>query len=185
MVGRLTAKKEGIVQLIYFVTICHVTVFNMLSTTLSIYANGAPFFSSPAQVGTIFSTLAMVALLLRIPLGILSDRVGRKPVFFMSLVANLVSFLIFYTATDTFTLLIASAVKGIESSIFVPTMLAVISDLFSGQRKQKVLGFYTLSSAVGIFLGPFIINLLLTVTDLRNTFFVALMIELVVIFFLF
>jgi MFS family permease len=64
-------------------------------------------------------------------------------------------------------------------------MLATISDLFSGQRKQKVLGFYTLSSAVGVFLGPFIINLLLVVTDLRATFFVALMIELVVILFSF
>jgi len=157
----------------------------MLSTTLPIYASDPPFFSSPAQVGIIFSASAIVALLLRVPLGILSDRLGRKTVFLTSLVANLVSFLIFYTATNTLTLLIASALKGIESAIFVPTMLATISDLFSGQRKQEVLGFYTLSSAVGIFLGPFIISLLLTVTDLRTTFFVALMIELVVILFSF
>jgi len=106
------------------------------------------------QVGFINSAFLLMAGLLSLPLGILSDRVGRK------LVAGLGAFIV--SATSFLLCLSETPMQmvwiylcfGVGLAAFGPTMMAIVVDFSPRTHRGRSYGWYTMALYTSMSLGP-------------------------------
>ena len=164
------------VSAIYVSTILGMTATAIGGTVLVLYAMelGGSIF----EVGLVSSAGAYVALALRIPMGALSDRLGRRRILIIGTLSFTVSALLSALATNAWMLVFARLIEGLGWSIFMPVGMALISDI---SHDVEALRRYTLSSGLGFFIGPVLSTALLSFLDLRDLFYVSLAFWLIVL----
>lgn len=164
------------VSAIYVSTILGMTATAIGGTVLVLYAMelGGSIF----EVGLVSSAGAYVALALRIPMGALSDRLGRRRILIIGTLSFTVSALLSALATNAWMLVFARLIEGLGWSIFMPVGMALISDV---SHDVEALRRYTLSSGLGFFIGPVLSTALLSFLDLRDLFYVSLAFWLIVL----
>lgn len=170
----VTSKRT--VSAIYVSTILGMTATAIGGTVLVLYAMelGGSIF----EVGLVSSAGAYVALALRIPMGALSDRLGRRRILIIGTLSFTVSALLSALATNAWMLVFARLIEGLGWSIFMPVGMALISDV---SHDVEALRRYTLSSGLGFFIGPVLSTVLLSFLDLRDLFYVSLAFWLIVL----
>jgi DHA1 family multidrug resistance protein-like MFS transporter len=94
------------------------------------------------------ATYALMQLICAPLWGVLSDRVGRKPVLTLGVLGYAVSLLMFGLATSFWMLFVARSLSGILSSATMPTAMAFIGD--SAPEKERSAGMGQLGAAMGI-----------------------------------
>lgn len=154
------------------------TVYNVLPIVLPIYMSYAPFYASPEEIGLLAAVPTFTSLLLRIPFGILSDKKDKKLILAISLVSGTASFVLFYYSKSILLLVLASIVYGISVSTFIPISLSIISSLYKREEQEKSLGLYTFASAIGVVLGPAILNIFFVFAGVQDSFILSLVIAL-------
>ncbi|GAB4588217.1 MFS transporter [Nocardia sp. IFM 10818] len=93
--------------------------------------------------------------------GRLSDRLGRKPFLISGTLICAVGTAGLGLAPNLVWFLIASAVAGVGSGMFSPTLQASVADIVGPRtRGGPVLAGYQMSADLGTFLGPYLIGLL-------------------------
>jgi len=157
------------ISAIYASTILGMTATAISGTILVLFAMelGGSIF----EVGLVSSAGAYVALALRIPMGALSDRIGRKRILVIGTFSFTVSALLSAFATSAWILILAKLIEGLGWSIFMPVGMALISDV---SQDVEALRKYTLASGLGFFTGPVLSTALLSFFDLRALFYVSL-----------
>ena len=121
-------------------------------------------------ITTIWSTMGIV---LQVPFGILSDRLGRKPMLLYPTFVGFMGSLIRALATDPSHLLLAAFVGGTAGGGFFPVLLSMIADVTSTREEQKkAIGTLYLFSSIGMLLGPVLCTILLSLPGigLRNIY---------------
>lgn len=123
---------------------------------------------------SLITTITGSMSILQIPLGILSDRFGRKFVLVMVQILNLIGMLIFVLATDPNYLILAALIAGPTDAGQIPIYLTMIADKTgqtSEERKETIGFFYTLVS-IGLLVGPLTSSLLLqfSIANLQNIY---------------
>jgi multidrug resistance protein len=123
-------------------------------------------------LGIIFGVYAAMLLLFSIPMGLLSDRVGRRP-----LIATGTFLLAFATALFGFSttvthLLIARTVQGISAAATWSAGLALLADTTDPSRLGERMGISLSAVALGTVLGPVIGGLLFEHLGYAATFLV-------------
>jgi MFS family permease len=163
----VTSKRT--ISAIYASTILGMTATAISGTILVLYAMelGGSIF----EVGLVSSAGAYVALALRIPVGALSDRIGRRRILIIGTLSFTVSALLSAFATNAWILILAKLIEGLGWSIFMPVGMALISDV---SKDVEALRRYTLSSGIGFFIGPVLSTALLSFLNLRSLFYVSL-----------
>ena len=163
----ITSKRT--ISAIYASTILGMTATAISGTILVLYAMelGGSIF----EVGLVSSAGAYVALALRIPMGALSDRMGRRRILIIGTLSFTISALLSAFATNAWILIIAKLIEGLGWSIFMPVGMALISDI---SKDVEALRRYTLSSGLGFFMGPLLSTALLSFLNLRSLFYVSL-----------
>ncbi len=154
-------------------TLLNSTALSMLGTLISMYAM-IYFKANTLEIGLLSSMNSLTALLLTIPGGLASDRIGRKIMIIMSMILNVASFIFAYTAIGLFMLIISVILSGASYANFGPTMQSLVADLATADVRKKVVGLYTIASSVGFFIGPAICSLLLQFTSIKDIFLVTL-----------
>jgi MFS transporter, DHA1 family, multidrug resistance protein len=110
--------------------------------------------ADPFQVGLINSSFLLVAGLLSLPLGILSDRLGRKVLVVSGLLISAgTSFLLYYSRTPA-QMIYIYLMFGIGLAAFAPTMMAMVADFSPPTHLGRSYGWYTLAIYGGMSLGP-------------------------------
>ena len=106
----------------------------MFSMGFGITIPAVPIFAR--DIGTSYIGVGLVGVayglsytILAIPLGRLSDRVGRKNVFAFASILSLVASLSYVFASRTEHLMVARALEGVAWASFFPTVEAVSADL--------------------------------------------------------
>ena len=129
----------------------------MLLPVLALYA--ADFeHSSPALIGLALGVYGLSQALLQIPFGMLSDRIGRKPVIYGGLLLFGLGSVIAATAASIWVVILGRAVQG--SGAIASTILALLSDLTRDELRTKAMAFIGMSIgltfAAALLIGPWV-----------------------------
>jgi len=125
---------------------------NMRLPVVPLYAKSLGI--NTAQIGFINAAFFLIAGFLSLPLGFVSDRLGRKLLASMGLlVLTVASFMLYFS--NTFILLTLSYFFiGIGMAAFGPTMMSFVADISPATHLGRSYGWYTTALYCGMSLGP-------------------------------
>lgn len=110
--------------------------------------------ASTAQVGMINSAFMLMAGLLSLPLGLVSDRVGPKRLAAAGvLVLSATSFLLCWSRTPLQLMLVYLAF-GTGLAAFGPTMMSLVADIAPATHLGRAYGWYTTALYTSMSIGP-------------------------------
>jgi MFS transporter, DHA1 family, multidrug resistance protein len=107
-----------------------------------------------AQVGMINSAFLLMAGLLSLPLGIVSDRLGRKLLISVGLLISACTSLLLYFATSALQMVWIYLFFGVGLAAFGPTMMSMVADFSPSTHLGRAYGWYTTALYGGMSLGP-------------------------------
>ena len=106
------------------------------------------------QVGIINSAFLLMAGLLSLPLGILSDRLGRKRLACLGvLILSGTSFLLYFSKTPL-QMVFIYLFFGVGLAAFGPTMMSLVADISPPTHLGRSYGWYTTALYTSMSLGP-------------------------------
>jgi multidrug resistance protein len=117
------------------------------------------FGASPAMFGVLVSTYAACQLVAGPILGRISDRVGRKPVLYVSQLGTVVGFLILAFAHSLWMLFLGRIIDGLTAGN-ITVAQAYVSDVTEPQNRGKAFGLIGVAFGLGFLVGPGISGML-------------------------
>src|SRR5512138_959540 len=112
------------------------------------------FGAGGRELGWMMSMYSLMQLICAPLWGILSDRIGRKPVLAFGVLGYAISLFLFGLATNFWMLFLARTLSGILSSATMPTAMAYIGDNAPEQERSAGMGQIGAATGIGIVLGP-------------------------------
>lgn len=142
-----------------FNILCSTGLFAVFSSTIS-KSPVLPMFAAhlgaePSAVGLIAAVSAFMGVVASIPAGIASDRFGRKRLLMVSAVVFAAAPFFYLFVTELWQLALVRFFHGLSTAIFIPVSMALVSDLFHGERGEK-LGWFSTSTLLGRFIAPLV-----------------------------
>lgn len=110
--------------------------------------------------GVAFSALIASRIVFQIPLGRLSDRIGRRPVVLVGLVALAPATAAIGLSSTTWELVLFRLLQGVASAAVAAPAFALAADLSRRGGEGRQLGILTMGFGLGIALGPLLAGLL-------------------------
>ncbi|HEX2995045.1 MAG TPA: MFS transporter [Anaerolineales bacterium] len=130
------------------------------------------FGAGGRELGWMMSMYSLMQLICAPLWGILSDRIGRKPVLAFGVLGYAISLFLFGLATNFWMLFLARTLSGILSSATMPTAMAYIGDNAPEQERSEGMGQIGAATGIGIVLGPLLGGFLST-ASLSLPFFIG------------
>lgn len=140
-----------------FVLTCLSTFAYYLSHLTSLIAT--PLYAlhlggTEADAGTLTLLFIVVALVARLPTGWAMDRWGRRPVLLVGAAIAIVSTLLYPAIERPDGLFPLRSFHGAAIGMFSTAAAAMITDLAPAQRRGEGVGYFGISSNLGLALGP-------------------------------
>jgi DHA1 family tetracycline resistance protein-like MFS transporter len=140
--------------LVIFVTVfIDLVGFGIVIPVLPFYVEGTQFDASPRAVGLLFASYSIMQLIFSPVLGRLSDRYGRRPVLFFSLLGTSLGFFILGFATTLWMLFAGRIIDGITGGN-ISTAQAYIADVTTEEDRAKGMGLIGAAFGLGFIFGP-------------------------------
>jgi len=127
--------------------------FGIVIPVLPFYAEGTTFNATPRTVGLLFASYSIMQLIFSPILGGLSDRFGRRPVLFISIIGTGIGFLILGLANTLALLFIGRILDGITGGN-ISTAQAYIADITTKENRAKGMGLIGAAFGLGFIFGP-------------------------------
>jgi len=127
---------------------------------------------------TVFALSSMCSTAL---MAYLSDRHGRRPVYLASVALFAIGSLCIAAAPSFDLLLVSRAIQGIGAGGIAPVASAVIGDMFTPERRGRVLGLIGATHGMAFVLGPPLASLLTSTLGWRWLFLVNIPVAIVVL----
>ncbi len=125
------------------------------------------------QVGIINSSFLLMAGLLSLPFGMLSDRVGRKALILSGLMVSASTSFMLYFSTGTGQMIWIYLLFGIGLAAFAPTLMSYVADFSPPSHLGRAYGMYTMALYGGMTVGPAAGGLLGHAGGLRSVFLLS------------
>jgi MFS family permease len=141
-----------------FATFLMASAFSMLvplETQINARLNQTAF-----DFGLTFSALMVSRLIFQIPLGRMSDRVGRKPLILFGLILMAPATILIGYAGTTLQLIGTRIGQGLASAAVAGPAFAIAADLSSEGGEGRQMSIVTMGFGLGIALGPLLAGLL-------------------------
>lgn len=118
-----------------------------------------PFFAeklgaSSFQIGILFASYNIMQLVFAPIWGALSDRFGRKPFVSFGLLGFSITFILFGMADSYAEMLVYRILGGIVSAAALPTVTAIVADLFPSEERAKGMGVIGAGIGLSFVFGP-------------------------------
>lgn len=110
--------------------------------------------ATTVQVGVINATFMVMAALLSIPSGMISDRLGRRPLLLGGLVVLAGASCLLYLSGSLLQMALLYLLFGVGLSTFSPALMSYVADVTEPERLGRAYGRYTLAMYCGMTLGP-------------------------------
>jgi DHA1 family tetracycline resistance protein-like MFS transporter len=127
--------------------------FGIVIPVLPFYAEGTAFNATPRTVGFLFASYSIMQLIFSPILGRLSDKHGRRPVLFLSIIGTGLGFLILGFAKTIWMLFAGRILDGITGGN-ISTAQAYIADITTKENRAKGMGLIGAAFGLGFILGP-------------------------------
>jgi len=140
--------------LVIFITVfIDLIGFGIVIPVLPFYVEGTQFNATPRAVGLLFASYSIMQLIFTPILGRLSDKYGRRPVLFLSLLGTSFGFLILGFATTLWMLFAGRIIDGITGGN-ISTAQAYIADVTTPENRAKGMGMIGAAFGLGFIFGP-------------------------------
>src|ERR671932_1481656 len=140
--------------LVIFVTVfIDLIGFGIVIPVLPYYVEGTKFNATPRAVGLLFASYSVMQLVFSPVLGRLSDRYGRRPVLFFSLLGTSLGFFVLGFATTLWMLFAGRIIDGITGGN-ISTAQAYIADVTPPEERAKGMGLIGAAFGLGFTFGP-------------------------------
>ena len=113
--------------------------FGMVIPILPFYSQVEPFMASPFEIGLLTSIFSWMQVFFTPVFGASSDRFGRKPLLFVSLVGSAVGYLVVGLAGSLMMVFIGRAIGGIAGGS-ISTAQAYVADVTTRENRAKGMG---------------------------------------------
>jgi MFS transporter, DHA1 family, tetracycline resistance protein len=127
--------------------------FGIVIPVLPFYAEGTRFNATPRTVGLLFASYSIMQLIFSPVLGRLSDKHGRRPVLFVSIIGTGIGFLLLGFATTLWMLFAGRILDGITGGN-ISTAQAYIADITTKENRAKGMGLIGAAFGLGFVFGP-------------------------------
>ena len=127
--------------------------FGIVIPVLPFYAEGTIFNATPRTVGLLFASYSVMQLIFSPILGRLSDKYGRRPILFLSIIGTGVGFLLLGFATTLWMLFAGRILDGITGGN-ISTAQAYIADITTTENRAKGMGMIGAAFGLGFIFGP-------------------------------
>ncbi len=121
----------------------------------------------------IFSAFTIASTPLEIPGGILSDRIGRRPLITGGLLLYAGASVLFPFARGATDLVFTRLLQGAGAGLFFPAITALITDTTSYENRGHAMSIYNIGVGAGMALGPAAGGLLFTRYDIFMPFYLC------------
>src|SRR5947199_4197946 len=145
--------KRSPLLVIFLTVFIDLVGFGIVIPVLPFYVEGTKFNASPRVVGLLFASYSIMQLLFTPVLGRLSDRYGRRPVLFLSLLGTSAGFFILGFATKLWMLFAGRIIDGITGGN-ISTAQAYIADVTTKENRAKGMGLIGAAFGLGFVFGP-------------------------------
>jgi len=142
-------------------------ILNMLLIIVPLYA--ALLGTTPLFIGLAVSLPAFVMVLLRIPGGLLSDRIGSRRVALLALAAMCVAAALLAQAGNIWLIMVSQLFSGFARGVFWPSIQSYVSKLQVFTIGQR-LGWFTGATSIGGVAGPVLGGVMVAVAGYRSAF---------------
>jgi DHA1 family multidrug resistance protein-like MFS transporter len=113
-------------------------------------ASETPFLTA----ALIFSAFTIVSTPLTIPGGIMSDKLGRKPLVIAGLLLYALASALFPFSTEPYDWIFVRALQGAGAGLFFPAITALLADVTSPRERGHAMSVYNVGLGIGLALGP-------------------------------
>jgi DHA1 family solute carrier family 18 vesicular amine transporter 1/2 len=114
----------------------------------------ARFGASPTTSGLLFASFGVTLLGVSVPIGSVSDRIGRKMPLVGGLVLLALSTILFAFADSLPWLFAARLAQGAADAVTWVVGFALIADLYGPAERGRVMGFVMSGTSFGLMIGP-------------------------------
>jgi MFS transporter, DHA1 family, multidrug resistance protein len=140
-----------------FLLLCSAGLSAIFSSTIA-KSPVLPFFASylgadPAAVGGIAAISAFTGVLFSIPVGMLSDRVGRRKMLLCAGFVFATAPFLYLFVTKLWQFAFVRFYHGLATAAFVPVAMAHVADLFHAERGERM-GWFSTATLLGRFVAP-------------------------------
>ncbi len=139
------------------ITLVDVLGFTILIPILPYYAEH--YGATPKQIGLIYATVAVCALVASPLWGRLSDRIGRKGVLLAAQIASAIGFLLLGIGGALWVIYVARAIEGLGGGGLGVTQ-AYVSDVTTPAERARAFGLVGATFGIGFLIGPAISGIL-------------------------
>ena len=146
--------------------------FGMAVPFIAIYLTDT-IGASNTEAGAVLALWAVVGLVGQPVGGMLSDRVGRRPVILGGLSVAGCAAMAWAFVGDVWSVAVLTVLWGIGNAVFEPAAGALVADVSPRELRTEAYGLLHVVNNAGFTLGPPLSALVVWVSSLRGAFFVA------------
>ncbi|MDK2891039.1 MAG: hypothetical protein PWR21_1671 [Methanoculleus sp.] len=168
--NRIAASPDAILVLVVLVIFMDMMIYGLL---IPVFPQYAPRLGVDEPViGVVFGIYAAMLLLFSIPMGLLSDRVGRRPLIVVGMLLLALATALFGFSTTVTHLVVARTVQGVSAAATWSAGLALLADTCDPSRLGEKMGVALSAVGLGTVLGPVVGGLLFEYAGYTATFLV-------------
>lgn len=127
--------------------------FGIVIPALPFYVEGEIFRATPLDIGLLFASYSAMQFVFSPILGSLSDRYGRRPILFLSLLGSSVGYLFIGFAGALWMVFLGRIIAGITGGN-ISTAQAYIADVTTRENRAKGMGLFGAAFGLGFIFGP-------------------------------
>ncbi len=139
--------------IIYITVFIDLVGFGIVIPALPYYAESPAFRATPFDIGLITASYSIMQFFFSPILGSWSDRIGRRPILFFSILGSAVGYLFIGFAFSLWMLYLGRIIAGITGGN-ISTAQAYIADVTTRENRAKGMGLFGAMFGLGFIFGP-------------------------------
>jgi MFS transporter, DHA1 family, tetracycline resistance protein len=147
----LRKKENSLLLLLFFTVFIDLLGFGLIIPVMPLYAQ--QFHASDTQVGFLVASYSLAQFIFTPFWGRLSDKVGRRPILLISLLASTIGYTIWGFSNSLLVLFASRLVAG-AGNANIAVAQAYVSDITTDETRSKGMGAIFAAFGVGFVLGP-------------------------------